>query len=282
MLLPPPVECEPLCFPTIEQLSGVERQALHDELPRLLSVVDRASRRCLGDGVHVESGQVLWRPAELRGLAASQGPGLVVTFGEVHQLVLRLDRPLACATTAALLGGELERQEQTRELTTVDMAILQSYLQAVAAALVRAAFHSNVQQTELLSPEEDAQLLAQADKVALVFPMRLGPVSGTMQMVAPAEAWRATLRTAEPVEQRLTAHQLGHMPVRLEAFINGASVSLAEMLALEPGDVIPLPQGEQMAVQVLAGPCMVAVGRAGAQGERLAVHLTSCCVAKEA
>lgn len=283
MLLPPEVECQPVSFPTVEQLSAVERQAIRAQLPQLTEVVQRVSRNYLGRAAQLGSARLVWHSPDLQQLAQGDGPALVANFEEDQHLILKLDQALASACVVALLGAPVAAQNQPPHLTNIDLAVLCPYLEAVAANLARTIFHHAVHHQEFLEPDQPEQLTADQAEFAVRFPLRLGPVSGQIGMLAPATAWRAANSMPPPATQRrLSLRHLGQVPIRVEAVIAGVSLSLTEISTLEPGDVIPLPQGSDMPVHLRVGPCTVAIGRPGAQAQRLAVRLADAAISEEA
>ena len=50
---------------------------------------------------------------------------------------------------------------------------------------------------------------------------------------------------------------------------------------MEPGDVVPFPQGEELIVHLQAGDRVVAAGRAGAQGGQLGVRVLNMQISEE-
>ncbi len=283
MLLSPEVECQPVSFPTAEQLRAVERGDLHEQFPALTAAGQQITRRYLGLTAHLGTPQLLWDPADSQQLMQIEGPALTASFGEGHHLILKLDQALAAACVVALVGTPVGQEQHSLDLTTIDMAILKPYLQAVAASFARTIFHSAIHNQEFVERQKANELLVDQSAFAILVPMRLGPVSGQIGMIAPVGAWQATNSIPEPeAQRRLSLRQLEHVPIRLDAVIAGASLSLTEISTLEPGDVIPLPQGNDMAVYLRAGPSIVAAGHAGSQAERLAVRLVNAPTFKEA
>ncbi len=282
MLLPPEVEYQLVQFPTVEQLSTVERQAIPEKLPQLAEVVQRISRNYLGRAAQLGAARLLTGNTDLQPVVQTAGPSLAVDLGDDHYLMLKLDQALANACIATLVGAPATGPNQPHQLTSIDRAILRPYLATVATNLARTIFHHSAGHQEFLEPDQPEQLTAAQAEFGVLFPMSLGQVSGQIAMIVPVAVWRNINSVPQAASQRrLSLDQLGQVPIRLEAVIAGVCLSLTEISTLEPGDVVPLPEGSDMTVHLRAGPCTVATGRPGTQAQHLAVCLAKAAISEE-
>ncbi len=283
MLLSPEVKCQPVHFPTPAELSAAELQTIRQQLPGLTGQLQRVSRNYLGPDADVGTAELVRLNAHLRQIADIQGPVLASELEGTEPVLVTLAPDIAAACIVSLLGAPVGGREHSTTLTDVDLAILKPYLQAIAAGFGRTILPSSRRHHQFLPAPQARQLLAQPGRFAVRYPLHLDSVTGTMVIVAPVAAWRRSQSgTHQAGTPSLTLHQLGQASVHVEAVITGASLSLAEISTLEPGDVIPLPQGQQTVVQLRAGHCPVAIGRPGAQAQHFAVRLSDVGISKEA
>ncbi len=268
-------------LPTAGQLAGAERQALCAQLPALSAALDRISQSYLGTEIHLGAPKLVWQRPELSQLSGADGPTLVTEFGQAGRLVTKVTQSLAERCVTALLGYPAPVDQPSPGLTDVDLAILRPYLESLAAAVVRTLFHSHGPH-HLFRAQQAAQLSDEGEAFALVFPLEAGAATGTLVLTAPVIAYRARRADeAQAGQPALDLRQVEQAPVRLGAVLPALSLSLIEVATMEPGDVVPLPQGKEMLVHLQAGDCLVAAGRAGTQGGRLGIRLLKTQVAED-
>ncbi len=281
MLLPPETTSRATQWPPVWQLSSAEREALHAELPALAEALGRISRSYLGAGASVDVPELVWQRSDMAGLPLVGGPALVTELGEAGRLVITLGQPLAARCVVALLGYPTKLAPPSETLTEVDLAVLRLYLVALADNLVRMLFRKRAEH-QLLASLPPGKLGQGREGFTLLFRLVIGSAEGNVVMTAPTEAWRVRVASDRDAGQpALGLGELQQAPVKLAAILPGVSLSLVEVATMEPGDVIPLPRGEEMVVHLQADDCVVATGRAGARGGQLGVRLLRTEIFKE-
>ncbi len=272
MLLSPDTTYQRPRFPAAWQLSSRERQALRAQLPTLTEALGRVSRSYLGTDATIGSPQLLWQQSELGEIQQVTGPTLVSRFGGSSQIMTRIPQTLAARCAGPLLGYPWKLELSSEELTRIDRAILQPYLEALADSVLATLFGSRARHQML--PADAPQSPLASESFAVAIPLEAGTSRHDIVIAAPTAAWRNNLTAdSETDPTRLERSQLHAVPVYLEAILPAPSLGLTELQALARGDVLLLPNGQKMIVQLQAAGRLVAAGQAGAQGGQLSVRL---------
>ncbi len=272
MLLSPDTTYQRPRFPAAWQLSSRERQALQAQLPTLTEALGRVSRSYLGTDATVGTPQLLWQESELEEIQQVTGPTLVSRFGDSRQMETRIPQALAARCVGPLLGYPWKLELSSEELTRIDRAILQPYLEALADSVLRTLFGSRGRH-QMLSADAPQSPLA-SESFAVAVPLEASVSRHDIVIAAPTAAWHNNLTADSNTEPaRLKPSQLYALPVYLEAVLPAPSLRLTELQALARGDVLLLPNSQKMLVQLQAAGRPVAAGQAGAQGGQLSVRL---------
>jgi len=120
-------------------------------------------------------------------------------------------------------------------------------------------------------------LLATFDVKGLAEPCRL-------RVVIPLEPFQRSDRVRVPRRNVGSGGQgvsLSEVPIRLRARIGSVEMSLAEVAALRPGQVIPVEASEDGSVEIQIGDEVRFKGLAGTRGSRRAVQLTEELVERD-
>ncbi|MGD9498211.1 MAG: FliM/FliN family flagellar motor switch protein [Armatimonadota bacterium] len=257
MLLNDDRRVEPFRPRGVHELSGAERSLLHT---RLTAAID-------GWPWAAELG------LRLTSLAPAGGDG-APACGAVHYAAapasprLVLEAELAVALVCLSLGGA-PPDDGEPTLSAVDLAVLDLWahraLRAVERELDVPAYASvrRLGTDELAAPGSGASLLV-----------------GTLTWAGERPAGRLLLPAALGRRAAADGRRLGDSPdaliaapVTLAAQIGVAPVPLAELLALQPGDVLLLGHKGAVEVTLQTGSMAVAVGRPGAHGGLMAVRV---------
>ncbi len=243
---------------------------MQDRLPGIAEALSRVSRSYLGTDITVGTPQLLWQRSELAKIEEIGGPTLISHFGDSHQMVTRMPRPLAARCVGPLLGYSPKLEPSPEELTRVDLAILQPYLEALADSALGVLFGSHGRHQMLLAGGPQPPLVSESFAIAVPLWSSTSPHS--IMMAIPTVAWHNN-HTANTDPIRLKHSQLYALPVQLEAILPAPSLELAELQTMAQGDVLLLPNGSKMIVHLQVAGRTLAAGQPGAQGRQLSVRL---------
>jgi flagellar motor switch protein FliM len=170
--------------------------------------------------------------------------------------VLDLNPSLVFPMLDILLGGSgAASQQDTRELTEIEISILEGVIRLVLHDLTEAwapvgdikfaieATETQPQLMQILSPNEAI--------VAIGFEITMGDARGMMNFGVPSilvkmmgqgfeQQWSIRRRASTETEQARMRHLVRRLPMDLEARIRGAHMRLRDLLRLGDGDVVSL------------------------------------------
>jgi flagellar motor switch protein FliM len=184
----------------------------------------------------------------------------------------------AVAMVEQILGSAGDGDDDgSRELSPLEARVLHRLLEAVAQDSSRslgldfANFASIEDPVEIASWTEAGED-ADSHRLCLNYELHGPGGPSTLHVYLPGLASPGPARAAGAAAPALPAH-LGPVEVEVAAVLGGAKVPLADLLALEPGDVIPLEdaQGEPLTLTADGVPCGHA--RLGTHRGRLAVQI---------
>lgn len=260
------------------RLSGVEIDALREKLRKTSFEVARE----LGGPMRMSPTLDLVELCEVN--AESVHAGLVAPFAVLRFEIdkqpgwLMWDCPAALATLDVALGAASPGQSAARKFTPIERAMFTRILGPAVARLTKAlgltiANPSVAQDLESLGSWRQGGDKAETQRLLVSFD--LGGVGGTSR-------WRLFLPGVVPSNKSggkpekpppLPAH-LAEVLVDVKAHLGANDVPLADLLALEVGDVIPLRMevGEPLRVLVEDQGCLRAV--LGRSHDKLAIRVT--------
>jgi len=245
--------------PAVEALTARERSRLRDRL---------------------EGGVARWRWATELGLRVTAldqvGAGsradddqLVGWCARLQPLALWLHPELAAAIVCLSVGAPLPRQPQSR-LTEVDLAVLDLWAHQALGVLGSALDEPLIGEVDHIDQHAGASC---GDKKPMVLAELTWagerPAGALLIASRPARFTRETGPTLGDFPE-----VLAQAPVTLDARLDGPRLALADLLTLGCGDVVLLGRKAAVEVGLFAGDTMVARGRPGARGSRMAVRLT--------
>ena len=206
--------------------------------------------------------------------------------------LLETPPPLAIAVVERLLGGQGERLGEARELTEVEIALFDQWVQIFFEEW-KAHFPEQPEaQPQLLGHESAPRFLQSAPPetmmMEVVFEAEFGDGKVPIQIAYPCATLEPLLRQLAPVEPpasaptaRVSAPELpwntvlDDMKLAVSAQWHGLEMTARELTTLKIGDVVRLPPQVVAQVRVrLAGKAKFS-GRLGTCGGHWAVELTS-------
>lgn len=205
--------------------------------------------------------------------------------------LLEMNLPLALSVVDRMVGGPGVYRGRLRELTEIEIALTRGLTETMLAGLDDAwstvfpvrfryeATEMNPQFAQVAAPNDIAVLIS--------FEMRVGAVTGMLNLCVPhlvlepvmnklsAQSYFSGKRVDATPEARATiAGELGAVRVPVSVELGGATLHVADLLALTPGDVIPLDRVPGQDVAVRVGELETFLGQPGLRGRRLAVQIT--------
>ncbi|NLC55263.1 MAG: flagellar motor switch protein FliM [Armatimonadetes bacterium] len=227
-------------------------------------------------------------------LHALPNPTVLVTFAfaaETGNALLEIDPGLATALVDRLLGGKGDPLDQPRELTEIERALV-ARIAGLALHDLGAAWRSLVEVSPTLQEVGTSTLscqIALPGEVVMVitFAVTLGGVSGTARLCLPvaalqpvagrlsAEQWFAAAQGGRTEEgSSAISEQLHEAPLICRAILGRASLRVADLAALEVGDVICLDTRPGQEFPLYIGDQAKLLGLPGLLGRRYALQIT--------
>jgi flagellar motor switch protein FliM len=216
----------------------------------------------------------------------------IVSLGSLEgSALLEMNLPLTLSIIDRLVGGPGLYRSRLRELTDIELALSRGVTEMMLAALNEAwstvaPLDFQHQVTEM-NPQF-AQIAASGDAAVLVgFEMKVGQITGTVNLCIPhltlepimdklsAQSYFSSKRGATPVDMReIVAAEIGTVPVPVAVELGHATLCVADLLALELGDVIPLDSAPGTDISVRVGDRPAFLAQPGTHGKRVAVQIT--------
>lgn len=205
---------------------------------------------------------------------------------------LEIKLPLVFSIIDRLVGGNGMHRPRPRELTEIEHALMSgisgTLLNALSeawAGIVPVTFATIA--TEM-NPQF-AQIVPPSDMVVLIaFDVRIGDSGGTMSLCIPyvllepalgkftAQSYFSGSDTAQTPELREgIVAELGMVRVPIAVELGDAELHVVDLLALAPGDVIPLSASPGSDVAVRVGKRLAFLAQPGTRGRRAAVQITA-------
>jgi len=206
--------------------------------------------------------------------------------------VLEINLPIVFSIIDRLVGGSGSHRPKPRELTEIEHALIQNVVETLLSAFSEA--WSTVVPVRLrrvgteMNPQF-AQIVAPSDMVVLItFELRVGSATGMLSLCVPAlvlepamgkltaQSYFSTLAdTSSPESREGIASELGTVRVPVAVELGDAELNVGDLLALAPGDVIPLavPPGADARVRI--GRRHAFYAQPGVRGRRAAVQITA-------
>ena len=198
----------------------------------------------------------------------------VAHFGEGGPaLALDLPTPLALFLVERHLGGADPLGADGRALSDLERAVVERYwLPAVWVALAQA-WGSVPPRLSRFTADAAGLVISAPDAPALVADLEVtvGGSTAALSLCYPAEALALLLGPA-PAEDG-DGSALDELPLVLRAELGRTRLPVGDLLALRPGDVVPLGAAPDAPVRVWVGDGLQFEARAGTASARLALEV---------
>lgn len=271
-----------------EQLRTVEM--LHENFCRTIQTQLSTQLRALVE-VSVVSADQLTYDEFVRSMPIPTLINIITLEPLEGNAVFEIDLPLAFSIIDRLTGGPGTHRPKLRELTEIEEALMRGVSEDMMTALSDA--WSAIIPVEFCSVGHEmnpqfAQVVAPSDMVVLItFDTRIGQSAGMMSLCIPylvlepaiakfsAQTYFSGKKLQSTTElQDEIAQELGGVPVAVSVELGSARLMVGDLLALAPGDVIPLEArvGGDVTVTVAGREAFTA--QPGVQGKRMAVQIT--------
>lgn len=205
--------------------------------------------------------------------------------------LIEMNLPLTLSVIDRMVGGPGVYRGKLRELTDIEIALTRGLVDVVLDGLNEAwstisSLDFAYEATEM-NPQF-VQIAAPGDASVLIsFEMRVGTVTGMLNICVPhmvlepvmgklsAQSYYSGKRSASTPEIRNgIAADLNAVDVPVSVMLGGTTLHVADLLALMPGDVIPLDVAPGDDVCVRVGELDTFLAQPGTRGRRLAVQIT--------
>ncbi len=206
--------------------------------------------------------------------------------------VMEISLPLIFSMIDRLVGGPGTQRPKPRELTEIELALIQGVTEVLLDGFTEA--WSSVVPVRMrrvgteMNPQF-AQVAAPSEMVVLItFELRIGAAHGTLSLCVPYVV-------LEPAMDKLTAHSyfsslsgnsspelregiashLGGVMIPITVELGSAELNVGDLMALAPGDVIPLSVAPGADAIVRVGRRDAFHAQPGIRGKRAAVQITA-------
>jgi flagellar motor switch protein FliM len=234
----------------------------------------------------IDTSQLPWSSAQASVPQDSVGGPLTVT--PMHtRMLLTLELPLVLLAIEHLLGGAPERQPQPRKLSEIDWALARRLFATLTHQL--SLVWQDLAGISLASGDVDThteglQVTSVSDPtLTITFEARLGGISSTLALLVP---WAAIDAVADHVAGREASaaetdpavaiamrRAVGSAPVLLRAEVAHVELAVDDVLALAPGDLVPLGAPADAGVEIYAEDVLIHRAQPGRSGQRRAVQI---------
>lgn len=206
--------------------------------------------------------------------------------------ILETSPDVALAMLDRMLGGFGRSLGQARELTDVEVSLLESVIHHELTCLSEAWANVASLTPKVVDVTFSAQFLQVALStdvtISILFEVKMGDCIGTLRICIPyntlepvtsqlnAQVWLAASRRGLPPDQAESLRrQLSRVRVPLVVHLGSAQLSVGDLLALQVGDVITLEKGTEEELDVLVGNEQRFRARPGTLGKHMAARITS-------
>jgi len=171
-------------------------------------------------------------------------------------LRLVLGTAFACAALESILGAPAEAARSPRKsLTDLDLQVLREFNESITKEL-KAAWQPTFRQpvtlvsTELVAGLDAARLENQNSVVLSAEVTSLG-CTDSIKLIVPSILLRLLSKPPNENEADALAQSLAAVSLEVEAVLQGGDIQVRDLLALQPGKILKLPQKDQESVQCL-------------------------------
>ncbi len=204
------------------------------------------------------------------------------------RMLLSAELPVVLVALERMLGGRPETASRDRELTDIDLMVVQRMFGTIVEALSSVWFEVSEMTLEIAEVDTQAETIQVASgsepTLVLTLEARLDGLSSTMALLIPYAAIAPVAsafsrhdeesKTRDPAVAAAVNAGLSHVEVSLRAEVADTQLTLAEILALAPGDVIRLDADADTELTLFADRTPVHHARGGRSGKYRAVQIT--------
>ncbi len=272
-------------------------QMIHETFARLFSSTLSAKIRALTRIKVVSVEEVTYEDF----ISTVSNPSIISIFGlppMEGNAVLDISPQIGFPLMDRLLGGSGEEEEDARELTDIEINIMESIL-TDALNFLKESWSNVITVSPKLEVLESnpyfVQIVPPNEMIILVnFEAEIGEKSGRMNLALPyvmletvlpklsIQKWFATYRrTIAPDTPLKVEKRLLKTNVMVSAELGSTRISLKDFLNLDVGDVLQLQTRVSDEIEVFVGNKLKFKGRPGLIGKSIAVQTTSVVKEKE-
>ncbi len=185
----------------------------------------------------------------------------------------------AAVAAAEKILGSTPGEAEPRVLTQVEGQVLGSFLVGLLEVLLakfglQATDPRLVQDKETVGSWKDGGDQADSHRITVELPLETPAGGSTIEFVLPGfPGCLPSTRADEAQEPDRIGGEMAGVEIELRAVLGQGEVALAQLLALEPGDVVPLNQRVGDSLVVLAEDKFIANAELGVHHGRVAVRL---------
>jgi flagellar motor switch protein FliM len=267
---------------TTDQQRRLERA--HENFCRSVSTRMSAELRAPISVELIDTAQLTWANA-LDEVPRRSVSGIVDVAPIAGRILVTAELTLLLALLERVLGGMTGDRPAERSLTDVDRALVRRIFQTLLDELSISFGDLAELQFGLLELETErapAQLAPLSEPtLAMTFEFKLGRLSSTMVLLIPHRAIEPVLRSTGTSEHEAelradaaaaVGDAMGEVVVQLRAEVGSVDMSLGDVLALRPGDILRLDgAAEEGAVTLYADAYALHRATLGRNGRRRAV-----------
>jgi len=264
-------------------------QMMHETFARLTTTSLSAQLRTLVH-VHVVSVDQLTYEEFTRSIPSPTTMGIVNMDPLKGNAVMELDPSITFAIIDRLFGGKGEALKTNRELTDIELSVIEGILVRVLGNL-RESWANVIDLRPRLGNIETnpqfAQVVPPNSMVVLTtFDTKVGDVEGMMNFCIPyitiepiisklsAQYWYSSIRKGVSTENlSLLKEQLGEVEVEVIAKLGETELSFGEIAAIREGDIIRLDETLKNDAEIIIGSGPKFRGKPGVSGNRRAVQI---------
>jgi len=189
-----------------------------------------------------------------------------------------------------LFGGQGRPSEQNRELTLIEQNVIHRIVERGLNDLKEIWEHIGVFTPRIETYETNPQFVQIAppgETVILIsLEVRMENASGLMSLCFPymllesvinslsGESWISAQSQSTPETRAMLEHEIESLNLPLAAVIGGTSLSIRDLLQLQPGDVLCLDKKKDSELAIKIGGKVKMAARSGLIGRKKAIKIT--------
>ena len=217
----------------------------------------------------------------------------IINFAPLKgNIILEIASNLGYAMVDRMLGGEGEPLENTRELSEIELLIIERIL-TVCVNLLHEPWenvvdiHPRLERIETNS--QFAQIISPSEMIAIVtINIKIGDVEGLMNVCLPyltledimdklnTKYWYSTMQDKDE-QQYVDAIEtlISKAPIPMKAVLGNSTISVSDFSGLQVGDIIRLDTKVNQELDVFVGNIKKFTALPGSSGDKYAVRITS-------